>query len=67
MYKVINKELILISPDPDDLFDLNDGQYYVPSPGYGVIDKVRKAMLYKIVDSALQLNSIPTLLKLPSD
>jgi hypothetical protein len=65
LYQVKNKVLTLVSNDPDDLFRQKDGEYYVPPPGYGVIKKVRKAILYRTIDSILRLTPIPTSIKIP--
>jgi hypothetical protein len=59
VYKVKDNQLVLLSPDADDLFTQNDGLYYVPPPGYGVIKSVKKELLYRSVDSVLKLTPIP--------
>ena len=67
LYRVKNKALILISNDPDDLFKQEDGEYYVPSPGYGVIKKVRKESLYRAIDSILRVTPIPAGIRIPAE
>jgi hypothetical protein len=67
VYQLKNKTLVLLSKNPDELFTQKDGEYYVPSPGYRVIKKVRKGLLYRTIDSVLRLSPIPSAIAIAAE
>jgi hypothetical protein len=59
LYKAYGDSIVAISNNPDDILKHENGLFFVPPPGFGVIKKADKSALYKIIDSLAGLTSPP--------
>lgn len=59
LYKLDNEELRFITRNSDLLFSQDDGIYFVPLPGYGVVRKFRKSEVLNLFDSLVNLKVLP--------
>jgi hypothetical protein len=66
LYKLDGDSLNVVSNDGNDLFRQRDGVYFIPPPGYGVLNKFSKQNIFDAVDSVSRLTSPPDILKFKS-
>jgi hypothetical protein len=63
LYKLNNNNLILMSKNGNDIFKQKEGVFFIPSPGYGVIEKFDKYRIFDKLDSLYQLDLMPNYIK----
>jgi len=66
LYQLNDKTLQVKSNNPDDLFRQSSGTYFIPPPGYGVVDRYDKIALLNTVDSASKMASPPATMAISS-
>jgi hypothetical protein len=59
LYMLVGDSLIRISEETNDIRVQKDGLFFVPPPGYDVIEKYRKSTILEIIDSVTKLSPIP--------
>lgn len=59
LYKIGNNDITLLSKDGNELKKQQDGLFFVPSPGYGVIAKCTIKDIINTIDSISKLESSP--------
>jgi len=59
LYQLRGNSLKAISQDPDDIFKQPNGLYFIPAPGYGLVNKFFKKEIYDAVDSVFHLKHPP--------
>lgn len=62
LYQLLQDSLRLISVVADDIFKQKSGIYFIPAPGYGLVDKYDKRALLKMIDSVSALPEPPSTL-----
>lgn len=55
LYKLYKGSLKLVGKNGNDIFKKKDGVFFIPQPGYGVINKYQKSQILDAVDSAVHL------------
>lgn len=55
LYKLYKGSLKSVGENGNDIFKKKDGVFFIPQPGYGIINKYRKSQILDAVDSAVHL------------
>lgn len=63
LYKLQGDSLIVYSKDGNDILKQKDGVYFIPRPGYGIIEKYSRKEIMDAVDSVSKLSLPPKVLK----
>ena len=64
LYKLNSGTLQIVSNNVDDLMKQQDGLYFVPSPGFGVLRLYDKMEIFSLLDSISCLRPVPDVIKI---
>jgi hypothetical protein len=59
LYKLSSNGIAMVSNKGNDLEDQKNGLFYIPLPGYGLLQKFSKQEIYRKVDSVYTLGDLP--------
>jgi hypothetical protein len=59
LYKLDNDTILIVSKNPEQIYNQANGVFFVPQPGFGVINRYKKERVYEIVDSISKLKDCP--------
>lgn len=63
LYKLTGDSITVNSNDGNDLAKRENGIFFIPKPGYGVVNMFNKAQIFAALDSVVKLPDIPQILK----
>lgn len=59
LYRLVGDSISVVSNNTDDLLKQRNGVFFMPPPGYGIVRKFDKRIIYKKVDSVSYLDHLP--------
>jgi len=64
LHKLNNDTLKVVSNNVDEVFDQQDGLYFVPQPGFGVANLYDKSRIFHLIDSISSVKQKPAIIKI---